>query len=207
MSSCGSQNLRSAALPKSVAMSCAPPSGFRCTPVGSGFSFTAGTVNARHRIPVIHRRSTEELSWPVPRGVGAMNVMSAGCHPARSPPTAGSWLRIGTLARCCCPRSRRWSRDSTAPNPRERGRQSREQFTAGTRRAHWPLGRWAGRATHKPALWHGRTQWPCTGLGHGSNHGSPPMTPAYVRRPTSAGLTGLDNHRNPVMTSHRPSGS
>jgi hypothetical protein len=68
-----------------------------------------------------------------------MNVMSAGRHPARSPPTAGSWLRIGTLARCCCPRSRRWSRDSTAPNPRERGRQSREQFTAGTRRADWPL--------------------------------------------------------------------
>jgi hypothetical protein len=28
---------------------------FRCTPVGTGFSFTAGTVNARHRIPVIHR--------------------------------------------------------------------------------------------------------------------------------------------------------
>jgi len=28
---------------------------FRCTPVGSGFSFTAGMVNARHRIPAIHR--------------------------------------------------------------------------------------------------------------------------------------------------------
>jgi hypothetical protein len=29
--------------------------------------------------PLINRKS----GWPVPAGVGAMNVMSAGCHPGR----------------------------------------------------------------------------------------------------------------------------
>ena len=38
------------------------------------------------------------------------------------------------------------------------------------------------------------------------DHGSPPMTPAYVRRPIIPGPAGLDNHRNPVMTSHHPGG-
>ena len=122
-----------------------------------------------------------------------MNVMSAGCHPARSPPTAGSWLRMGTLARCCCPRSRRWSRDSTAPNPRERGRQSREQFTAGTRRAHWPLGRWAGgpvgRASDAQAS---STAWPDSMAMYRSRSWFEPWLAAYdtrlCPRPTSAGL-------------------
>jgi hypothetical protein len=48
-------------------------------------------------------------------------------------------------------------RDSTSSDARERGRQSREQFTASTRRASRPLGPvGVGQATHKLALRHGR---------------------------------------------------
>jgi len=37
-----------------------------------------------------------------------MNVMSAGCHPARSPPTAGSWLGISPLHGRACRGTNQW---------------------------------------------------------------------------------------------------